>query len=131
MSHPGTCYAFQVNDGMSRIIYATDTELSEADFIKDEENTAFFRDADLIILDAQYTLEEALEKQSWGHNAFSIAVDFAINWGIKRLVLFHHDPSYDDKKLAGMAHAARMYAKRINHKEITIISAVEGLEIEV
>jgi phosphoribosyl 1,2-cyclic phosphodiesterase len=131
MSHPGDCYAFQVHDGKSRVIYATDTELSERDFIGNGENTAFFKNADLIILDAQYTLVEALEKTSWGHNAFSMAVDFAGNWGIKHLVLFHHDPAYDDKKLLDMAESARIYAERTNRKGIEITPAMEGMEIVI
>lgn len=29
----------------------------------------FFRDADLLIFDAQYTLNDALDKADWGHSS--------------------------------------------------------------
>jgi phosphoribosyl 1,2-cyclic phosphodiesterase len=131
MNHPGDSYAYRLDDGKRRFIYATDTELSAADFIRSKENTAFFRYADLIILDSQYTLGEAIEKYDWGHNAFSMAVDFAANWKIKHLVLFHHDPAYDDKKLSYILQSARWYMERMNIKGIKISLAMEGMEITV
>jgi phosphoribosyl 1,2-cyclic phosphodiesterase len=129
MNHPGGCYSYLVNDGRHRIIYATDTELTAADFSKNEENTRFFKDADLIIIDCQYTLGEAIEKYNWGHSAFSMAVDFAANWSIKHMVLFHHDPAYGDHKLYNMLQSARWYLERMNIKGIELTLATEGLEI--
>jgi phosphoribosyl 1,2-cyclic phosphodiesterase len=129
MNHPGDSYAYRLDDGKHRFIYATDTELSAADFIQNKENTAFFRHVDLIVLDSQYTLGEAIEKYNWGHSAFSLAVDFAVNWEIKHLVLFHHDPAYDDKKLSHILQSARWYMERMNIKGIKISLAMEGLEI--
>jgi phosphoribosyl 1,2-cyclic phosphodiesterase len=129
MNHPGDSYSYLVNDGKRRFIYATDTELSAKDFVKNDENTAFFNGADIIVLDSQYTLGEAIEKYNWGHSAFSIAVDFAAAWGIKHLVLFHHDPAYDDKKLFNILQSARSYSEHMGIKGIEISLAMEGLEI--
>jgi phosphoribosyl 1,2-cyclic phosphodiesterase len=129
MNHPGDSYSYRVDDGKHCFIYATDTELSTADFIQNRENSVFFRNADLIVLDSQYTLGEAIEKYNWGHSAFSLGVDFAANWGIKHLVLFHHDPNYDDKKLSHILQSARGYAERMNIKDIKISLAMEGMRI--
>jgi phosphoribosyl 1,2-cyclic phosphodiesterase len=131
MNHPGDSYSYLVDDGKHRFIYATDTELSAADFIKNEENSAFFQNADLVVMDAQYTLGEAIEKYNWGHSAFSMAVDFAANWGIRHLVLFHHDPAYDDKKLSNILQSARWYTERMGLKEIRISLAMEGMELNL
>jgi len=131
MNHPGDSYAYCVNENGKRFIYATDTELTSGDFLKNEENTAFFREADMIVIDCQYTLGEAIEKYNWGHSAFSLAVDFAANWGIKHMVMFHHDPTYDDQKLYGILQSARWYLERMNIKGIEITLAVEGLEISI
>jgi len=129
MNHPGDSFAYALNHNGKRFIYATDTELSTADFEPNEENTNFFKDADIIVLDSQYTLGEAIEKYSWGHTAFSMAVEFAANWGIKHLVLFHHDPTYDDHKLYGILQSARWYLQRMEVKGMEISLAVEGLAI--
>jgi phosphoribosyl 1,2-cyclic phosphodiesterase len=131
MNHPGGCYSYLVDDGKHRLVYATDTELTAVDFAKDEKNSLFFKDADLIIIDCQYTLEEAIEKYNWGHNAFSMAADFAANWGIKHMVLFHHEPTYSDHKLYNMLQSTSWYLERMNIKGIELSLAVEGLEIEL
>jgi phosphoribosyl 1,2-cyclic phosphodiesterase len=131
MNHPGDSYSYLVSDGKRRFIYATDTELSAADFIKNEENTAFFDKADLVVIDSQYTLGEAIEKYNWGHSAFSLAVDFAANWGIKHLIMFHHDPAYDDRKLFNILQSARWYTERMGIKGIQITLAMEGMEISL
>ncbi|MDR0877346.1 MAG: MBL fold metallo-hydrolase [Treponema sp.] len=131
MNHPGDSYSYLVNDGKHRFIYATDTELSAADFMKNDENTAFFQNADLLVIDCQYTLGEAIEKYNWGHSAFSLAVDFAANWGIKHMVLFHHDPTYNDRKLFNILQSARWYTERMNIKGIELTLAMEGLEIRL
>jgi phosphoribosyl 1,2-cyclic phosphodiesterase len=131
MNHPGDSYAYCVNENGKRFIYSTDTELTSGDFIKNEENTAFFKDADMIVIDCQYTLGEAIEKYNWGHSAFSLAVDFVANWGIKHMVMFHHDPTYDDNKLYGILQSARWYLERMNIKGIELTLAIEGLEISI
>jgi phosphoribosyl 1,2-cyclic phosphodiesterase len=131
MNHPGDSWSFMVNDGKHRFVYATDTELSDADFLKNEENTAFFKDADLIVIDCQYTLGEAIEKYNWGHSAFGLAVDFAANWGIKHMVLFHHDPGYNDRKLYNILQSAKWYTERMNISGIKLSLAAEGLEIRL
>jgi phosphoribosyl 1,2-cyclic phosphodiesterase len=129
MNHPGDSYSFLVNDGKNRFIYATDTELSSVDFIKNDENAAFFEHTDVIVLDSQYTPGEAIEKYNWGHNTFSLAVDFAATWGIRRLILYHHDPSYDDTMLNSNLQSARQYAKNRGITGVEISLAVEGMEL--
>jgi len=131
MNHPGDSYSYKLAEGDRNFIYATDTELSTNDFQKTEENTAYFQDADCIVLDSQYTLGEAIEKYNWGHSAFSMAADFAATWGIKQLVLFHHDPGYDDKKLFNILQSARWYIERMGVKDIEITLAMEGMEINL
>jgi phosphoribosyl 1,2-cyclic phosphodiesterase len=131
MNHPGDSYSYKVTERERSFIFATDTELSTNDFQKTEENSRYFENADCIVLDSQYTLGEAIEKYNWGHSAFSLAVDFAANWGIKRLILFHHDPTYDDRKLFNILQSARWYTERMGIKGVEISLAMEGLEIEV
>jgi phosphoribosyl 1,2-cyclic phosphodiesterase len=131
MNHPGVSYAFRVDEKGKRFIYATDTELTTTDFEKNDENSAFFQGADLLVIDCQYTLGEAIEKYNWGHSAFSLAVDFAVNWGIRHMVMFHHDPTYDDEKIYGLLQSARWYLERMNLKGIELTLAVEGLEITI
>lgn len=131
MNHPGASFAYSVTEGIKRFIYATDTELSSEDFIRNDENAAFFGGAEVLVIDSQYTLGEAIEKYNWGHSAFSLAVDFASTWGIRKLYLFHHDPTYDDKKLNGILQSARWYIDHMSIRGIDVQLASEGTEIRL
>jgi len=131
MNHPGGCYSYAIEEDGVRAIYSTDTELREADFHRTPENQAYFQNADILVLDTQYTLGEAIEKYNWGHSSFSLASDFAATWGIKRLVLFHHEPSYSDLKIESMFKNASWYIEHLESKGIEVFLAREGLDIEV
>ena len=131
MSHPGGCYSYAVQEGGKKAIYSTDTELDPKDFDRTPENESYFKGADALIIDAQYTLGEAIEKQYWGHSSFSLAADFAASWHIKRLVLFHHEPSYGDQKIGSILKSASWYLKHIEDRGIDVVLAREGLEIDV
>ena len=130
MTHPGNSYSFSFEEENKKVIYATDVELSEKDF--DQSGDSFFKNADILIMDAQYSGEEAISKKNWGHNIFTNAVDFANTWNIKNLYFFHHEPMYTDKKLYSMLDIARFYEEDYTgRKDVNINLAVEGQEIEV
>ena len=131
MNHPGDSYSYKLTHNGKKVIYATDTELTENDLIKNNENVNFFQNADIIILDAQYTMAEAQEKNNWGHNAFNKTVDFAAAFGIKRLILFHHDPAYSDQKIYSILQSAQLYKQEMKIKDLEIGLAYEGLEITI
>jgi phosphoribosyl 1,2-cyclic phosphodiesterase len=131
MNHPGGCYSYSFEEKGIKAIYSTDTELREEDFRRSAANADFFKDADALIIDTQYTLGEAIEKYNWGHSSFSLAADFAATWGIKRLILFHHDASYSDRKINGIFKNAAWYIEHLEGCGIEVILAREGLEVEV
>ena len=131
LNHPGTAFGYQIREHGKTFVHATDVELLESDFEKTPENTRFFQGADMMILDTQYTLGEAIEKYNWGHTSFSLGVDFATAWATKRLYLFHHEPLYDDKKLHKNLQSARWYANRLGNTTLQIYLSEEGTEVEV
>jgi len=131
LNHPGDSFAYCIHENGKRFIYASDVELTAPDFIKNDENSAFFEGADMIVLDSQYTIDEAIVKYNWGHSAITTSVDFAANWGIKHMVMFHHEPLYNDRKLYSILHSARWYLERMNIKGLEITLACEGSEIKL
>lgn len=132
MRHPGDSYAFSFEADGKKFVYATDVELKSSDFNKaTNEGEAVFRNADVIVSDSQYTVEEVYRKENWGHSAFCYAIDFAVYWNIKKVYLFHHEPAYDDKKLNSILQAARWYAQYINHSDIEICLAKEAYEFDL
>lgn len=131
MNHPGVSYSYSFTENGKKFVYATDVELQQKDYDVTIDREKVFKDADCIVLDSQYTVEEAYRKQNWGHSAFCYAIDFAVHWGIKKLYLFHHEPAYDDKKLNSILEAARWYAKYIIHSDLKVYLAMENSEIEL
>ncbi len=131
MKHPGGSFSYKIEEDFRTMIFSTDTELQNSDFEKNEKNISFYQDSDLIIMDSQYTLDEAIEKYDWGHSSYSLAVDFASAWNINKLVLFHHEPLYDDNKMESIYKSANWYKKYQQNSEIEIILAREDLEISL
>lgn len=131
MNHPGDSYAYAFSKKSKKVVYATDSEIKKEDFEESAEREKVFRNADVIIIDSQYTVEEASRKENWGHTAFCNSIDFAAHWGISTVFLFHHEPNYDDKKLNTILDSARWYAEFILHKKMEIYLATENLEFEI
>lgn len=130
LNHPGRAYAYRIRHDGKTFIYASDVELQECDFPENARGQTFFKDADVLVMDTMYTLGEAIDKYNWGHSSFSLGVEFAIKWGIKKLVLFHHEPKYEDRQLYANLHTAQWYAQR-QKSTIQIALAEEGMELDV
>lgn len=129
--HPGGAVGYKVTENEQSFIFATDMELQQSDFERTDKNRAFYENAEMIVLDTQYTLGEAIEKYDWGHSSFSLGVDFASAWNIQKLYLYHHDPGYDDQRLYRNLTSARWYAKNLGNAELEVYISEEGLEVEI
>ena len=106
--HPGACYGYRLETSGGSICYVPDSETTMADSGRHSAGVAeFIRDADVVILDSQYTVEEYRERVGWGHGCLDEVVQIARDACVKNLYLFHHDPSHDDEFLDKMLHRAR------------------------
>jgi len=131
-NHPDDCYAYSIEENGKKVIYSTDTELTENDFRRDQKADRFFKKADAIILDGQYTLGESIEKYNWGHTSYSLSVDFALEHEIERLFLFHHEPTSDDAKLEAILRSSRWYSQRaVKKSDLKIDLAKEDQEVVI
>lgn len=131
MRHPGDSYSFSFEADGKKFVYATDVELKCTDFSSSADGEAVFKNADVIVIDSQYTVEEVYRKENWGHSAFCYAIDFAVFWNIKKVYLFHHEPAYDDRKLNTILQAAKWYAQYVGHSDVKIEIAKESFEFEL
>lgn len=136
VNHPGggTAYAFIENN--KKITITGDVEFQQEDIEHIDKFGDFFTDSDLGIFDAQYTLEESFQRFDWGHTTYTMAVNFAINWNVKKLILTHFDPNYSDEKIIQIQESAKEHVKNLqeankNIKDLDIMAAYEGLEITV
>jgi ribonuclease BN (tRNA processing enzyme) len=73
-----------------------------------------------------------MEKEGWGHSSSMVGVDIALKANINRLILFHHEPSYNDEKLQEIYDKTiRYYEMMKGNRNLEIIMAREGLEMEI
>jgi CheY-like chemotaxis protein len=141
LNHPGLALGYRLETGGVTVVYATDHEphsrhqpkLTEPGQVlpihhEDQRHVEFLSGADLVIHDAQYTLEEYPSKLTWGHSPAELAVDFALAAGAKRLALFHHDPLRNDASLDRLVESCR---KRAVAGELDVFAAAEGQTIEL
>jgi len=130
LNHPGGSFGYRIDHRGKSIVYATDSEYKNIDDDRHAAFVEFFRDADILIFDAQFTIDESIEKENWGHSTSLQGVNFAAAANVKHLVFFHHDPSYSDQKLEAILNDAIEYRKKhFKDKDIHISLAREGLEL--
>lgn len=122
--HPGGgTTLFRIDWQEKSVVYASDTEGVEGG---DTALIAFAQGCDLLIHDAQYTMEEYLgwPAQGWGHSTPEMAILVAQRASARQLVLYHHDPAHDDTMLDEMQAAAQAQFSRTT-------MAYEGLTIRL
>jgi len=133
MPHPGGAFGYRIEHNGSVFVYTSDCEFNIDKIEHIQKYGDLLQDADLTLFDTQYTFDEAINKMDWGHSSASIAIDIAGMYNIKHLLLFHHDPAYDDEKLDSVLSSARIY-QRMNAKKIANLQidiAYEGLELDI
>ncbi|MDF3818318.1 MBL fold metallo-hydrolase [Leptospira sp. 96542] len=132
LKHPGGSYAYKFTNKEGKIfIFATDAEFTGADMDTIQGSLPFFQNADLLVMDTQYTLDESFSKFDWGHTSYTMAVNCATSWGIKNLVLTHHEPSYSDEKIYEIFKDAKLHKKQLGNQKLKIHLAREGMRFHL
>jgi phosphoribosyl 1,2-cyclic phosphodiesterase len=125
LAHPNSVLLYRVYCRGKSIVYATDIEQKRN---ADPDVIHFIRGADLLIHDAQYLDAEyfsrSTPRKGWGHSTVQGATEIARKAGVKRLVLFHHEPTRDDATLKRMEKLGRRLFPQT-------VAAYEGLELKV
>ncbi len=133
MRHPGGAFGYRIEENGKTFIYTSDCEFNIDEMLDIDTYKNFFNNADVVVFDTQYTFDEFINKIDWGHSPASIAIDIASRFNVKRLILFHHDPDYNDEKLDEVLSNAKAYMG-INIKKsgsLQLDIAREGMVIEL
>ncbi len=127
IQHPQGGLGFRFVEDSNVFVFLTDNELMEhgwlgtsfKDFVK------FCHGADVLVHDCQYTPEEMDKRKGWGHSDFRFVANLAIEAGVKRLILFHHDPWRTDDALVKLVGNCRDLVSS-KCPDITVEAAREG-----
>ncbi|WP_310425733.1 MBL fold metallo-hydrolase [Chamaesiphon sp. VAR_48_metabat_135_sub] len=126
LNHPGGAMGYRVSWEDYAVAYITDTEHFSD---KLDPNVLELADrADVLIYDCTYTNEEyyhpKTSKVGWGHSTWQEAVKIAQAADVKKLVIFHHDPSHNDENMEAIEiESARVFP--------AAIVAREGMKIQL
>ena len=146
INHPITALGYRFEYGGKKVCTCYDTEPFRNLFITDpnhpdydeamayegeevakEQNMMleeFYRDADLLVHDCQYTEEEYNNgKIGWGHSTFEHAIASASRAGVKKLAMFHHDPERTDAQIDELT---KEYCQPGRYGDIEVFFAREG-----
>jgi phosphoribosyl 1,2-cyclic phosphodiesterase len=133
LNHPNGVLSFRLeNETHDKVVvYATDTEHYQ-DGELDVNVLRIADHADIFIYDTMYTPEEyagdprtgRASKVGWGHSPWKEGVRLARAANAKQLILFHHNPDYDDALL-------RQIEREAQQEFPDTLLAVEGLELHL
>ena len=132
-NHSGDSYGYRFEHAERSIVYSTDSEHKLDDSSATSAFVEFFRDADLVIFDAMYSLLDAISvKEDWGHSSNVVGVELAQLAHVKHLCLFHHEPANDDEQIERIVQDAIRLERltRAGHA-VKVSAAWDGLEIDV
>jgi phosphoribosyl 1,2-cyclic phosphodiesterase len=132
LSHPnqGTGYKFE-EDGKC-FVFLTDNELGYKhegglDF---QDYLEFSRGADLLIHDAEYNEEEYKKTRSWGHSFYKDALNLALDAGVKKLGLFHHNQERLDTGIDAIVNDCHEEISR-RGKKMECFAVGQSMEIKL
>jgi phosphoribosyl 1,2-cyclic phosphodiesterase len=129
--HGGDSYGYRIEQRGQVVVYSTDSEHKQDDPEEVKAFVEFFRDADLVIFDAQYSLADAISvKEDWGHSSNVVGVEMCQLARARRLCLYHHEPIFDDERIARLLAETRRLEEitRTDHR-VEVLAAYDGLEI--
>jgi phosphoribosyl 1,2-cyclic phosphodiesterase len=109
LDHPDPCWGYQFKAGGKVYSHCVDTECVRVGQEELGEDLPLYQGVDLMTFDAQYTLQESLDRVNWGHAAAGLGLDIAMREGIKRILFMHHDPASSDERISQVEAQTRIY----------------------
>lgn len=132
--HTGDSYGYRFERDGQVVVYSTDSEHKVDQSEEMEDFVEFFRDADLVIFDAMYSLADVMTvKADWGHSSNVIGVELCQRACARHLVLFHHEPISGDARIAEVEAETRHLEviTREGRLPLRVTAAYDGLEIQL
>jgi phosphoribosyl 1,2-cyclic phosphodiesterase len=129
--HGGGSYGYRFEAGGRSVVYSTDSEHKLADPDANEAFIQFFRDADVVVFDAMYSLADSISvKADWGHSSNIVGVELCQLAGARHLCLFHHEPTQSDEAISHVLAETRRFEEiSCQGRPLRVTAAYDGMEI--
>jgi len=133
--HQGPTVGYRVSDDHATIGYIPDHEpgLAGIDGVVQPSWISGYTIAngvDLLLHDAQYTEGEYPLRRGWGHSSIEQVIAYALACDVRRLMMFHHDPSHSDAELEALRDVGLRRWTQTRAAEDLLLAA-EGVELTV
>ena len=123
LNHPDGATGYRIEYRGKSLAYITDTE--HVPGTPDRNVLGLIQGADVVVYDCMYTDEEYERSYvGWGHSTWQEAVRLCRPAGVKKLVVFHHDPDHDDERMDAIGREVAVALPGA-------IVAREGLELKL
>lgn len=102
--HPGGCTAYRIDEPVTgkSFVFATDFEWGQSTPAEKQMFLQLCREPgppDLLVLDGQFARRQYPQFMGWGHSAWEDDVDIAREVRARLLVITHHAPQNNDRRL--------------------------------
>jgi phosphoribosyl 1,2-cyclic phosphodiesterase len=131
--HAGDSYGYRFTAQGRSVVYTTDSEHKLMETAETDRFVTFFRDADVVIFDAMYSLADAISvKADWGHSSNIVGVELCHLANARQLCMFHHEPALGDEAIARVLAETRRFEEITRTGEpLTVSTAYDGMEIDL
>jgi phosphoribosyl 1,2-cyclic phosphodiesterase len=138
MNHTALTLGYRLEADGATLVYASDHEPFSRHLVsgkgeirgQDRRHCEFLTGADLVIHDAQFTLNEYASKIGWGHSTVDYAIAMSREAKAARLALTHHDPLRTDDAIDEIVTNARDDQRNML-PALEIFAAAEGQSLEL
>lgn len=93
-SHEENSMMIEIFKDNKHIVYTGDYEHHNTFNIKD-----IILDCDVLLFDGSYSQKDYRKYKGWGHSTIEEGCDLAKKYNVKKLIITHHAPFYDDYNL--------------------------------
>ncbi|KAB2907945.1 MAG: MBL fold metallo-hydrolase [Kofleriaceae bacterium] len=124
-----TALAFRLEEDGRSFVYASDAGYPDGGPSQDVLD--LYRGATVMLHDATYTPADQATRRNRGFSSYEQAADAAIAARVGTLVTFHYDQDYADTDVDALRDACRAYLDAHGGKNIELVAAAEGMELDV
>jgi phosphoribosyl 1,2-cyclic phosphodiesterase len=132
LSHPNQGLGYRFTEDGKSFVFLTDNELTfkhpgGVDF---QDYCDFSAGADLLVHDAEFTEEEYKKTKTWGHSVYRDALRLALEAGVRKFGLFHHNQERSDEGVDEIVADCRKIVAN-NNGDLECFAVHQGMEIEL
>lgn len=132
LNHPNQGVGYRFTDENKNFVFLTDNELMHKHHggKSFNEYRAFAANADLLIHDAEYDNDDYRKKRNWGHSTYRDALHLALEAGVKRFGLYHHNQERTDQQIDAFIRDCRKIIRQ-QRSDLQCFAVQQDMEIEL